>query len=131
MIQWNSTLETGHALVDQDHKQLVASLNELEAALKQGAGQEQIEKIIAFLNRYTREHFIREEMHMQRVACPAYAENCKEHRAFVAKLDEWVAKLQYGASTTLVLDVYRETANWIRGHILRVDCKLRGCARAA
>jgi len=26
MINWNSTLETGHAMVDNDHKQLVEQL---------------------------------------------------------------------------------------------------------
>jgi hemerythrin-like metal-binding protein len=123
-------LNTGHAIVDQDHQQLIASLNDLEAALAQGAGREQVEQIIGFLNTYTREHFSREEAHMQRVGCPAHAENCSAHRAFEAKLDGWVTKLQNGPSTSLVLEVYRETASWVRNHILRVDCKLRNCRAA-
>ncbi len=118
-------------MVDHDHQQLIASLNELDEALKQGAGKEQVERIISFLNRYTRDHFAREEEHMKRIGCPAYNENCQEHDAFIAKLDGWVAKLQSGSSTGLVLEIYRETSAWIRGHILKVDCKLRLCQTQA
>ena len=131
MINWNDSLATGHPAVDQDHRALIDSLNNLERALQQGAGKEQVEKILGFLNTYSREHFAREEQHMLKVGCPAHAENCREHAAFVAKLDGWIAQLQQGASTSLVLQIYRETANWIRGHILKTDCKLRGCRVAA
>lgn len=127
MIQWNDSLMTGHALVDNDHRQLINTLNELETALQNGAAKEQIGNIIAFLNKYAREHFTREEAHMIKVRCPAHAENCRAHAEFVAKLDGWVAKLNNGASTTLVLEVYRETSNWIRSHILKTDCQLRNC----
>jgi len=127
MIPWTPALETGHPKIDDDHKQLIASLNELEAALHSGAGKERIGAIIAFLNRYTREHFVREESHMTRVGCPVAAVNVQAHNELVAKLDGWVSRLQAGASLPLVLEVHRETTRWIRAHILSVDCKLRGC----
>jgi hemerythrin len=41
--------------------------------LKSGAGKDRIVSQIAFLNDYARTHFKREEAHMQRVGCPAYA----------------------------------------------------------
>jgi hemerythrin len=130
MIQWNDTLATGHDFVDNDHRKLIDSLNELETALKEGAGKETIAKILDFLNTYTREHFAREETHMQRVACPAYAENCREHALLISRLDSWLERLEQGTSISLVLEVHREIANWIRGHILKTDCKLRGCKTA-
>ena len=73
MIQWNASLATGHSTVDQDHQRLIASLHELDEALKSGAGKDRIVSQIAFLNDYARPHFKREEAHMQRVGCPAYA----------------------------------------------------------
>ena len=127
MIQWNDTLATGHPVVDNDHKQLIKSLNELDEALKRGAGKEQVVAIIAFLNQYTREHFYREETYMTKVGCPSRIENCAAHAALIAKLDGWVKRLETGVNTSLVLEVYRETSQWIQGHILKVDCKLRGC----
>jgi hemerythrin len=131
MIQWNSSLETGHVVVDNDHKQLVAQLNRLSEALGRGAGREEITGIIVFLNSYAREHFAREEVHMQRVACSAYAENCRAHAQFLQKLATWLERLKStGASTSLVLDVHREACAWISAHIVGVDCKLRGCRAA-
>jgi hemerythrin-like metal-binding protein len=127
MIQWNETLATGHAVIDADHRQLIDSLNELETSLREGAGRENIANILVFLNRYTREHFAREEVHMKNVGCPAYAENCREHTLLISRLDTWLERLQEGTSITLVLEVHREIANWIRSHILKTDCKLRGC----
>ena len=127
MISWTPALETGHPVIDDDHKKLIASLNELDAALQRGAGKEQVVPLIAFLNHYAREHFAREEAHMARVQCPSAAVNARAHKDFVAKLDGWLAKLQAGPSLSLVLDVHRETSQWIRAHILSVDCKLRGC----
>ncbi len=130
MIPWTTALETGHPVIDDDHRKLIASLNELDAALQKGAGKDMIVPLIGFLNRYTREHFAREEAHMARVQCPAATANIKSHRDFAAKLDGWLAKLQSGPSLSLVLEVHRETSQWIRGHILSVDCKLRGCRLA-
>jgi len=127
MIQWNETLATGHAMVDTDHKQLIDSLNQLEDSLRDGAGKENIGKLLDFLNRYTRDHFAREEAHMKKIGCPAYNENCREHTLLISRLDVWLERLQRGTSITLVLEVHREIANWIRGHILKTDCKLRGC----
>ena len=130
MIPWTSALETGHSQIDDDHKKLIASLNELDTALKKGAGKDQVVQLTAFLNGYAREHFAREEAHMTRVQCPAAAANKQAHRDFVAKLDGWLGKLQTGASLSLVLEVHRETSRWIQAHIVGVDCKLRGCRLA-
>lgn len=128
MITWNASLETGHAAVDNDHKQLVAQLNALSDALHRGEGKDQITGMIVFLNSYAREHFAREEEHMRRVNCPAQEENCRAHDQFIAKLDNWVARLRTsGVSTGLVLEVHREASAWIRSHIVGVDCKLRAC----
>lgn len=128
MIKWSPALETGHPVVDSDHKQLIDKLNELSDALHRGEGRENITQMLMFLRSYAREHFAREEEHMQRVACPAHDENCKAHDQFMAKLDGWVNRLQTaGVSTALVLQVHGEASAWIRSHIVGIDCKLRGC----
>jgi hemerythrin len=130
MIEWNDRYLTGHAKVDEDHKRLFACLNQLDAALKQGAAGGKIDEIITFLSAYTREHFVREEKHMHLVGCPAYDENCRAHSALVSKLDAWLAKKAAGSSTGLALEIFFETSSWIRNHIMKVDCRLRGCRAA-
>ncbi|HVS51741.1 MAG TPA: hemerythrin family protein [Opitutaceae bacterium] len=131
MIQWSSSLETGHAMVDNDHKRLIDQLNQLSEALQRGAGKEEITGMIVFLNSYAREHFAREETHMQRIGCPVLNENCRAHALFLSKLSGWIERLRSaGASTSLVLEVHRESCAWIKSHIVGIDCKLRGCRTA-
>jgi hemerythrin len=128
MMQWSPALETGHPMVDSDHQKLISTLNELDQALKDGSGKEELARIITFLVVYTNAHFAREEQHMRDVQCPSLLKNCFAHAALRQKLDGWVAAMhQNGPTTSLVLEIYRETSAWITQHILRVDCHLRGC----
>jgi len=131
MITWNSRFETGNAVVDQDHKALIAQINALEDALKKGTAKEQLGQMIGFLNQYVRAHFAREESIMRAVKCPASGQNCTAHQALTAKLDGWVSRLNTGGATTsLVLEIYREASEWLRQHIVKVDCQLRACQPA-
>ncbi len=126
MITWSSRLETGNTVVDNDHKALINQINALDDALKKGTAKEQIAPMIGFLNKYVREHFAREEGIMRAVKCPASGQNCLAHQALVQKLDGWVARLNTGGATTsLVLEIYRESSAWLQQHIVSIDCQLR------
>ena len=87
--------------------------------------------MIGFLNQYVRAHFAREESIMRAVKCPASGENCTAHQTLVRKLDGWVTRLNAGGATTsLVLEIYRDASTWLREHIVKVDCQLRTCQPA-
>ena len=129
MITWNASLETGNTVVDNDHKVLIKQINLLGDALKAGTAKDQLATMIAFLNKYTREHFAREEQIMKDVKCPTTGQNCTAYKLLVAKLDGWVAKLNAGgASTSLVLEIYKESSEWLRSHIVGIDSPLKRCA---
>jgi hypothetical protein len=67
---------------------------------------------------------------MVKVNCPAHGANCKAHREFSEKLDGWLELLTYrGTPVSLMLDVQRESVEWITSHITRIDCCLRDCAQ--
>lgn len=127
MIVWSTEFETGHKAIDDEHRKLVEGLNNLENALKTGAGRAEISNMIFFLDAYARQHFKHEEGHMKKTGCPAFADNCREHQAFLMRLGGWLQQLKNQPTTALVLEVHRETSAWIRNHMLKVDCKLRGC----
>ena len=67
---------------------------------------------------------------MQLVNCPAQAENCREHTLMIVRLDGWLKRLEQGITIPLVLEVHREISDWVLNHILKTDCKLRGCKAA-
>lgn len=129
MVVWNSSFETGHTVIDSDHRILINQVNALGEALKAGTAKDQLAYMITFLNKYTREHFAREEEIMQEVKCPTTGRNCTAHRALAAKLDGWVARLNAGGpSTSLVLEIYKESSVWLRSHIVGIDSHLKRCA---
>ena len=61
LLQWNSTLQLGHAQIDAEHRRLVDLLNALYDAMQAGQGREVCGKILADLVDYTRVHFAAEE----------------------------------------------------------------------
>lgn len=103
-------------------------MDALKLAIDDGAGRERIRDLIVILQQYATGHFAREEAHMERVRCPAMNANCTAHREFANRLDRWLEVLTVGGMpVSLLLDVHRESIAWIQGHILNVDCQLRGC----
>ena len=127
MILWDSSLATGHKLVDEDHQKLINALNELETVLGKGADTKRLVDILSFLITYTHEHFAREENLMRCVHCPALGENIKAHSMLLIRLSEWVPRLYKPGTRELAREIFTELTTWIQNHILRVDCQLRHC----
>ena len=128
MTQWNPHLETGHARIDAEHRELLTQLLALKDAVDGGAGRERIAELIRILQSYVLGHFAREEAHMLRVQCPAADRNRAAHREFEHKLEGWLFLLSAsGSPVSMLLDVHREACAWIEEHILNCDCQLRQC----
>ena len=128
MTQWSPHLETGHAQIDSEHRELLAQLQSLKDAVDGGAGRERIAELIKILQAYVLGHFAREEAHMQRVNCPATELNRAAHRVFEHKLEGWLFLLSAsGSPVSMLQDVHREACAWIEDHILKCDCQLRRC----
>ena len=128
MISWSASLETGHPVIDADHRTIIDHLNLLEAALQKGASPQELEEFIVFLDDYTRGHFGREESYFAQVRCPASGENCAAHALLRNFLDEWrQERMTTGVTQELALKVYITTSKWICSHIFSVDSKVRSC----
>lgn len=128
MIAWNRNFETGNPDVDRDHQKICAGLNQIELALDNGAGREQIAEMISILQTYTLVHFRSEERIMACVKCPRHGENCEAHHQFEARLERWLEVLTIpipDIGTTLLRDVHDECSRWIQEHLLQIDSSLR------
>ncbi len=132
MILWSQEYETGVATVDDDHRRLAASLNELEAALRDGAGSQKIAALLDFLEQYAKAHFAREEGCMAQYRCPTAIANQAAHREFILKFTAARERLRKssGAAALVAIQVHRELSDWIVNHILRIDTALRTCRPA-
>ena len=132
MLDWNEKFETGHPLIDTQHRMLIAYINRLEGmAGNPGPNPEEIElvsRFMEFLENYIVTHFREEEDCMFRFRCPARKENKIAHHEFMDFFTGFRLRLEVeGCSPAAVQELFEACVAWIQRHILRIDVQLRPC----
>ncbi len=61
LLIWNQGMSVGVRVLDEDHKKLIAMINELHASMMEGHSNEIVGGVLRRLANYTVEHFQREE----------------------------------------------------------------------
>lgn len=121
---WTKDLETGHTLIDNEHKQLVKAADELVTACSQGKGRQEIGKALEFLSNYTKTHFAHEEELQVKCKYPDYSTHRNWHQSFIKEIESVAAKLKAeGANIALVAEVNTKVSQLIT-HIKTFDLKL-------
>ncbi len=123
LMTWNEKMSVGVKVLDDDHKRLVALVNELHDALKTGHGKDALGKILDSLVTYTKSHFAREEQFFARRNYPDSAAHKKEHDDLTNQVLQVQAKFNSGASTGLSLQVMNFLRDWLTNHIQGSDKK--------
>ena len=132
MLIWDETMSTGVAYIDTQHQQLIARFNELVEAITEGHGYEQTGDMLDYLQFYAEWHFEREERCMEDYTCPAAAKNKMAHEVFVTRFGAlYEAYHDDNDDIDIILTIVEELADWITGHIMHVDSKLRHCGVSA
>ena len=116
---WNSRYETGIGIIDAQHQDLVAAVNQLADSFRDGRAQEQTGPSLDFLIRYTAEHFQTEERHMREIGFPYWMEHAEEHAGLMAKAKALQADHAAGKGVTMELVIF--FADWLKHHIKEVD----------
>jgi hemerythrin len=129
-ISWDPSMSTGVDSLDNQHKQLIAWLNDLLAAMSEGRGRAGIESLLDKLGGYALMHFGHEEDCMTRYNCPVAAQNAAAHKDFVATFTAFREEFDRdGASAKLVIAVESELMRWLTTHIKRTDAQLLPCVK--
>lgn len=81
-------LLTGNALIDSEHRELFAAVNNLMDACAQGMGRDQIQKTVQFLGDYVAKHFRDEEGLQTKSNYPGYPAHKQFHDGYRRKLAE-------------------------------------------
>ncbi|GEM_PF-6410812 len=69
IFSWNSAWETGNALIDDQHRELLSRFEALANALLQGTSEEEYKRLCGFMAEYAETHFLAEEaLMLQRTA---------------------------------------------------------------
>ena len=122
---WNPDLATGHAAIDNQHKQLIAAVNALFEAYKSGKERQEVERTMDFLVGYTMRHFADEEKLQQEFAYPDYLRHRSIHEEFKDEVKELIAMLHRdGLTEDFISRVYVAIGEWLVNHIKGEDFKM-------
>ena len=120
-LLWSDLLSVGVESIDDEHKQLIAIVNDLYQAHCEGHEKEVVGEIIERLRKYIRIHFAREERLMERCDYPGLAEHKLEHTA----MEKWVAVMENeyraGNGAEIAHEILDYLKDWFYDHIGRID----------
>ena len=130
--KWDSSLETGYDKVDNQHKQLIAAVNNLMEASSGGKGDKAVMETLDFLTGYAIKHFADEEKLQTNFDYPDYLNHKRIHddfKALVTKLVQRVGK--EGPTEELINEVSSIIGAWLLNHIKGDDFRMATFVKAA
>ncbi|MDR1617699.1 MAG: bacteriohemerythrin [Treponema sp.] len=129
--QWDSSLETGHEKIDNQHKQLIAALNSIIEASSGSKGGAEIFKTLDFLTGYTIMHFSDEEKLQVKYDYPDYLIHKRYHDEFKVTVGELTKRLEKeGPTEEMVNIVTTAVGNWLLNHIKGDDFRMAAYVKA-
>lgn len=120
LMTWSDEFSTGVHAMDEQHKELVRTLNELHSAMLAGGSASATGPLLERLVKYTHHHFAAEEALMTRTRFPKLAPHCSKHRDLTAQVEKFVARHQRG-ELAMNVELLVFLRDWLTTHILKED----------
>ena len=120
--QWNSRLETGIDLIDEQHRELFVRIDQLELAIYNGSVSKELKGILEYLNSYILEHLEAEEQLLRDCNYPDFDRHIEQHEEFRKLIAEMSASYkEKGGDNYFAIDVDKQLRKWWENHILKMD----------
>lgn len=124
LIEWGSKFEIDPR-VDEAHKRLVGSINDLHKAMSEGKGKDVLGKILKDLQLYVISHFRSEENLMRQNNFPGLIPHANKHKEFENKIKAYVDDFENGNIAILPMELVQFLKTWISDHILKQDMQYK------
>ncbi len=121
LFTWGEKYRVGIEIVDDQHKKLIALINELHEAMSLGEGSEVMEETLDELVEYTYTHFSSEENLMNIYHYPDLGKHKVEHEYFAKQVSNIKHNLERGSSIAITLSTMNFLKDWLSNHILGTD----------
>jgi len=122
---WNSNLETGHPVIDAQHKELINTVNTLLNACHEGLATDKVSETLEFLAMYTKKHFSEEEALQRQSNYPDFVSHRNLHNSFMMAILDLSEELKVAGPTPAVVNnLIRNVGDWLITHIQRQDTKV-------
>jgi hemerythrin len=119
---WTPKLDLGIPVIDEQHRQLIAKLEELLLAVQKKGEDAHIRGLALFLQRYSLDHFRTEEDYMFKFDYPKVDEHIICHNVFrgnIIKVKEFVQR--HPTSVEALQLIESIMVKWYLEHIQAVD----------
>jgi hemerythrin len=122
-FEWNESLNVGVESINDQHKKLVAMVNDLHDAMQKGQGAAVLGKTLDGLVSYTKTHFAYEEKLFADTGYTDAAAHKQEHDKLTATVVSVQEKYNGGAGDNLSGSVMDFLKSWLVTHIQGTDKK--------
>ncbi len=117
-LKWTRNLNTGIEVIDGQHKQIVAYINQLYDAME-AHNRSIIEKIIDDTIEYTISHFGFEETLIEDAGYEFVRPHKRVHELFIKRVSEY--KLRFNRGDDVSNELHGLLSRWLYSHILNDD----------
>lgn len=117
-IIWDSKLDTGIEVIDNQHRRIVAYVNQLDTARRSG-DKAMVGEVIEQLVDYTQSHFSFEEAMMEEAGYRFLKPHQKVHEIFVRRVGEFMVRAAKGEDVTE--ELHSMLTKWLINHIANED----------
>jgi hemerythrin len=121
LLTWNPQMSVGVRQLDDDHKKLIAMINELHAGMLAGHSADVVGGVLRRLVNYTVEHFNREEALFAKTNYPGAVAHKREHENLKKQVAAEIEKFQSGANAGLGMEMLNFLRDWLKHHIQESD----------
>ena len=130
LIRWKNSMSVKEPRMDDDHRALIALINQLAAAERIG-NRHNIEFVLDELIDYTVDHFSREELYLQDTGYPFedMVAHKLQHAAFAETIQDVRWQYQHGFRQKINEKMLHFLRNWLGKHILVEDMKYAALIR--
>ena len=118
-IQWKKTFETGHPLIDAEHRLLVMLFRKLDVAIKTREPDATVSRIVQEVKRCVQFHFASEENLMYETNYPGIDLHIEMHAHLLMELNNMMSKLTLRKE--FPEDVLDFLSDWLTKHIAHHD----------
>lgn len=125
-IDWRESMSVGVKEIDDQHKKLIETIEELNEAIIKHEVTDQLAKTYDELLEYTTIHFATEEAYFDKFHYPEAAEHKAAHAYFSKRIEEMKNRIDKDVHE-LSLDLVSFLEFWLVGHIMIMDQRYVDC----
>ena len=123
LLKWKDEYSVKEENIDKQHKWLFKLSNEIYDLVEQGIDDhEHFRKLFLALNDYGIEHFLYEEMYMEKYNYPNLKEHIKRHNDFSNKLRDLCVGID---KETHIRDIGEFVSTWLVEHVINEDMEYK------